>query len=425
MSRAMLDLLLILALLVTSALLSGAETAYFRIQSRLKDYGDDESLTPAMKALLENPRRLLISLLTGNTLVNITIASLAALVTADLARQWSLNLALMLALESVVVSVVLLLFGEGLPKLMALRHTRTYARLASRPLRLLVWILYPIGGLIYGLTHLLLRLLRIRPESMFTSEAELRDLAEVGSERGTLDESETEIIHSLFEFGDTAVHEIMTPRVDILALESRAGLAAACEMIRTRQISKLPVFRESIDDVRGILYAKDVLPFLNGTFPEVDLVRLARPPYFVPEKKKVAALLQAFQERRTTIAIVVDEFGGTAGLVTLEDVVEEVLGELRDPYDLQELEIKAAGEDEYLVEAAVTLDDLEERLKSRFPAQRDYDTLGGFLFDKFDKVPRAGQSISFNSRLFTVRSVTGNRIGQVHIGAKTEDLKHE
>ncbi|MCH8328091.1 MAG: HlyC/CorC family transporter [Candidatus Marinimicrobia bacterium] len=423
MSRAMLDLLLILALLVTSALLSGAETAYFRIQSRLKDYGDDELLSPGVKAVLENPRRLLISLLTGNTFVNIAVASLAALITADLAREWSLNMELLLIAESIVISAVLLLFGEVMPKLLAMRHAPAYARFASRPVRILVWLLYPIGGLIYGLTHLLIRLLRIRPEKMFTSEEEMKDLAQVGSDRGTLDESEAEIIHSIFEFGDTSVDEIMTPRVDILALETRAGLAAASDLIRDSQVSKIPIYKDSIDDVRGILYAKDILPYLNGTFPEVDLLPLARPPFFVPDSKKVNELLQEFQQRRTSIAIVVDEFGGTAGLATLEDVVEEVLGELRDPYDLQETEVIRFGDDEFLVEGSMPLDDLESYLGGQFPSNRDYETIGGFLFDQFNHVPGAGQSVDFMARRFTVRSLEGNRITKVHIGKQMKETQ--
>ena len=421
MSRVALDLLAMLALLLASAFLSGAETAFFRLQSRLKDYGDDELLSPGVKAILDNPRRLLISLLTGNTFVNISMASLAALITADLARIWSLNLELLLIAESIVISAVLLLFGEVMPKLLAMRNAPAYARFASRPVRMLVWVLYPIGGLIYGLTHLIIRLLHIRPEKMFTSEEEMKDLAQVGSDRGTLDESEAEIIHSIFEFGDTSVDEIMTPRVDILALETRAGLAAASDLIRDSQVSKIPIFRESIDDVRGILYAKDILPYLNGTFPEVDLLPLARPPFFVPDSKKVNELLQEFQQRRTSIAIVVDEFGGTAGLATLEDVVEEVLGELRDPYDLQETEVIRFGDDEFLVEGSMPLDDLEDHLGGQFPSNRDYETLGGFLFDQFNQVPGAGQSVDFMKRRFTVRSLEGNRITKVHIGKQKKE----
>ncbi len=411
------NLLLFLGLLILSATFSGAETAYFRLQGRIKDYGEDRSLHPGILTILKRPRHLLISLLTGNTLVNIAMAFFAALLTADLAIRLGLNLSLLLIAESAVVAIVVLLFGEIIPKLLAIRHTEAFARLASRPVKVLVAALYPLGRVIYGLTHLVMRLLRIKPEGVFMSEEELRQLAEVGRDRGTLGQSETELIQSIFEFGDTALHEIMTPRVDVQALEAQSGPEAALELIRTRHVSKIPIYRETIDDVRGILFAKDILPYLNGPHPEVSLLRLSRPPLFVPEGKSVLSLLQDFKERRTSMAIVVDEFGGTAGLVTLEDAVEEVLGELRDPFDLEEAPISQVGRDEFLVDASVSLDELGERLAYDFPEPRDYDTLGGFLFDRFDSVPAVDQQIVEEGRQFTVKALEGNRIAKVHISA--------
>ena len=423
MSTAIIYAVLLVVLLILSGLLSGAETSFFRLHSRIKDYGEDKAIHAQILVLLQRPRHLLISLLTGNTLVNIAMAFIAALFTGQIALRLGLNLALLLVVESIVVTTMVLLFGEIMPKLLAIRHTESFARLAKGPVRILVMILYPLGRLIYGLTHVVIRVLRIKPEGMFTSEEELRDLAEVGYDRGTLAQSETEIIHSIFEFGDTAVHEIMIPRVDILALEARSGPREALELIRDRQVSKIPIYRETIDDIRGILYAKDLLPYLGGSYPEVDLIRLSRPPFFVPQSKGVESLLQDFKDRRTSIAIVVDEFGGTAGLVTLEDVVEEVLGELRDPFDLEEAEIRAQGNDEFLVDAGVALDDLDEKLGCEFPEDRDYDTLGGFLFDRFDKIPSVGQSITAGGRRFTVKALEGNRISKVHISAQDMQVK--
>lgn len=413
---------LLVGLLILDAVFSGAETAFFRLQSRLKDYGDEAAFSEGILQVLKQPRQLLISLLTGNTITSVSMAFIAALLTADLAIRLGLNLALMLAVESVVVSLMILLFGEITPKLLAIRYTDTFARLAARPVKLLVAVLYPIGRLIYGLTRLVTRLLHIHPEAMFMSEEDLRDLAEVGYDRGTLAQSETEIIHSIFEFSDTAVHEIMAPRVDIMALEASAGLAEAVALIRTRQVSKIPIYKDSIDDIRGVLYAKDILPYLNGPYPDVDMMRLSRPAYFVPESKSARALMQDFQARRTTIAIVVDEFGGTAGLVTLEDLVEEVIGELRDPYDLEDIEeVLPLGNDEYLVNGSITLDDLDERLHMNFPEEREYDTLGGFLFDRFDKIPAVGQWVDFAERRLTVKRLAGNRIEKVHISAEREE----
>ncbi|MEE9464495.1 MAG: hemolysin family protein [Candidatus Neomarinimicrobiota bacterium] len=417
MSSPLLYILLFVVLLLLSSAFSGAETAFFRLQGRIRDYGAEAAVPPGVLAVLKRPRRLLISLLTGNTLVNIALAFIAALLTADLARYLNLSLPLLLVMESLVVATVVLLFGEVMPKILAIRHTTAFARAAGGPVRVLVALLYPLGYVLYGITHLVTRLLGVRPEQMFTSEEELKDLAAVGADRGTLARRETEIIHSIFEFSDTAVHEVMVPRVDILALETSAGVEEALEIVRDRQISKIPVYKESIDDIRGILYAKDVLPYLSGPHPDVKLLRLSRPPFFVPESKGVVSLLRDFQERRTSIAIVVDEFGGTAGLVTLEDVVEEVLGEMRDPYDLADAEIISQGSGEFLVDAAIPLDDLGDRLGCPFPEDRDYDTLGGFLFDRFDEIPTVGQETTYDGWCFTVRQLEGNRIAKVRIRA--------
>ncbi|MFC1546958.1 hemolysin family protein [Candidatus Neomarinimicrobiota bacterium] len=429
MSSILSHLILFILLLIISGILSGAETAFFRLQSRIRDYGEESTVPEGILTLLKRPRHLLISLLTGNTLVNIAMAFLAALMTVNLTLRLGLNnLPILLVLESILVTIILLLFGEITPKLLAIRHTRVFARLARRPVRIIVVLLYPLGSLIYGLTHLVTRMLRIKPEQMFTSEEELKNLAEVGYDRGTLAQSETEIIHSIFEFSETNVHEIMTPRVDIQGLESKSGLPDAIALIQSKQVSKIPIYKKTIDNIRGILFAKDILPYLNGPYPEVGLSRFSRPPFFVPESKRINALLQDFKDRRTNIAIVVDEFGGTAGLVTLEDVVEEVLGELRDPFDLEEAEIQPLAEDEFMVDAAVALDSLDEQLGCTFPDERDYDTLGGFLFDRFDKIPSVGQWIEDNSRRFTVKALEGNRIAKVHISArkaKTEDTGDE
>ena len=191
MSSVLLHLLLFVVLLILSGILSGAETAFFRIQSRVKDYGEDRTLQPGILSLLERPRHLLISLLTGNTLVNISMAFVAALLTANLAVHLSINLSILLLIESVVVTTVVLLFGEVMPKLLAIRHTKAFAKTARGPVRVIVLVLYPIGSMIYGLTHVVIHLLGIKAEKMFTSEEELRNLAEVGYDRGTLAQSET------------------------------------------------------------------------------------------------------------------------------------------------------------------------------------------------------------------------------------------
>ena len=261
----------------------------------------------------------------------------------------------------------------------------------------------------------MMKLFTVKKEKIFDTEEELKILAEVSEEQGTLKSEESEMIQSIFEFRDKTVHEIMTPRVDMIALPSSASMDKLMDIIKEEQYSKIPIFKDKIDNIRGILYAKDILPYLLGSRPKVSLLTLSREPFFVPESKKLDELLNDFKLKKTNIAIVVDEWGGTSGLVTLEDVVEEVIGEIRDPFDQEDSEIRLMKDGHYIVNGSVNIYDIEETLKIDFPEDRDYDTLGGFMFDAFGDIPKVEESTDFLSRTFTVKQLEGNRIEKVMI----------
>ena len=402
-------IIIFIFLLILSAFFSGTETAYFHIRKHRKE-------TPEkIKSVLDSPQRLLVSLLTGNTIVNVSIASLAAYITAGFADDYTWSKSTLILMEVLVVSVVVLIFGEILPKMIAIKYSKEYALKMYTPLKIMMFILSPIAQGFNAITNVVIKIIPFRKEKIFDSEEELKILAELGEEEGTLQEEESDMIQSIFDFKEKTVGEIITPRVDIVSLKSDESIDKAMDIIGERQFSKIPIYKDTIDNIKGILYAKDIIPYLMGSRPNVNLQTLARQPFFVPETKPIDDLMEEFKLRKTSIAIVVDEWGGTEGLVTLEDVVEEVMGEIRDPYDQEESNVLKQSDGSFIVDGSITIYDLEEETDIEFPEDRDYDTLGGFILDILTDIPQTGEQVKFNDMVFTVQTVENNRICKIKI----------
>ena len=402
-------IIIFIFLLILSAFFSGTETAYFHIRKHRKE-------TPEkIKSVLDSPQRLLVSLLTGNTIVNVSIASLAAYITAGFADDYTWSKSTLILMEVLVVSVVVLIFGEILPKMIAIKYSKEYALKMYTPLKIMMFILSPIAQGFNAITNVVIKIIPFRKEKIFDSEEELKILAELGEEEGTLQEEESDMIQSIFDFKEKTVGEIITPRVDIVSLKSDESIDKAMDIIGERQFSKIPIYKDTIDNIKGILYAKDIIPYLMGSRSNVNLQTLARQPFFVPETKPIDDLMEEFKLRKTSIAIVVDEWGGTEGLVTLEDVVEEVMGEIRDPYDQEESNVLKQSDGSFIVDGSITIYDLEEETDIEFPEDRDYDTLGGFILDILTDIPQTGEQVEFNDMVFTVQTVENNRIGKIKI----------
>jgi len=402
-------IIIFIFLLILSAFFSGTETAYFHIRKHRKE-------TPEkIKSVLDSPQRLLVSLLTGNTIVNVSIASLAAYITAGFADDYTWSKSTLILMEVLVVSVVVLIFGEILPKMIAIKYSKEYALKMYTPLKIMMFILSPIAQGFNAITNVVIKIIPFRKEKIFDSEEELKILAELGEEEGTLQEEESDMIQSIFDFKEKTVGEIITPRVDIVSLKSDESIDKAMDIIGERQFSKIPIYKDTIDNIKGILYAKDIIPYLMGSRSNINLQSLARQPFFVPETKPIDDLMEEFKLRKTSIAIVVDEWGGTEGLVTLEDVVEEVMGEIRDPYDQEESNVLKQPDGSFIVDGSITIYDLEEDTNIEFPDDRDYDTLGGFILDILTDIPQTGEQVEFNDMVFTVQTVENNRIGKIKI----------
>ena len=324
-------IIIILILLIISGFLSASETSFFNLKKH-------EQVSKEVKKLLDKPRELLTFILIGNTLANIAIGSIAASYTINILSKDFPNISNenLLFLEVIFITLIILIFGEIIPKTFAVNRSIYFSNLMSIPIIILLKIFRPFFMIFYKISDLIIKINPLAKEKTFDTEEELIMLTELVEEEGTIQETESNMIQSVFEFDDKLVKEILTPRVDIIGIHSTASLDEAMDLITNEKFSKIPVYKENIDNILGILYAKDIIPYLMGSRPKINLVNLSREPLFVPETKPIDDLLDDFKNKRRNIAIAVDEWGGTSGLVTLEDVIEEVVGEVSDPYDKEE-----------------------------------------------------------------------------------------
>ncbi len=306
---------------------------------------------------------------------------------------------LLIALASIII-------GELVPKTLALNFPERLALIVARPIGLLQSLLWPIVWGVTRLSAVLVRLLggKEKPQGGYLSTEELKMLIETGSEQGQIEEEEKEMIHGVIELGDKRVHEVMVPRIGIRAINVDDSLDEVLDMIIRAGHSRLPVFEESLDNIVGILYAKDLLPYLKGnglSNGDIDVRKLVRAPVYVPESKPVDDLLHEMQVAKRHIAIVVDEYGGTAGLVTMEDVVEEIVGEIQDEYDSEDpmVEDLSTDEDEaFRIDGRVSMDDLRDLFDltdDDEPDEDAYDTVGGFVVHRVGRIPLPGAEIPF------------------------------
>ena len=409
--------IVLLVLLVLSSLFSGSEVALFTL-----DAADIEELREAEDAaskrvarLLDSPRTVLVTILIMNTVVNVGAAITAAIMTHEIATANNWSPIVTVVIEVIVLTFVILVVSEITPKLIASRQPITFSRRLSGVLVFLHRALLPISALLarsMAAFHGKFEGLNER-----ISAEDLKTIAEIGEASGTLEQEEKNLIHSIVEFGETSVREIMISRLDIVALNVNATMAEAVAIIRENVHSRLPLYLEHLDNILGIVYAKDLLRFQteNPDETEIDWTRLARPAIFVPLGKMLDDLLTDFQAKRTHIALVVDEYGGTAGLVTLEDVLEEIVGEIRDEHDEDEEElIERISDTEFVVDARIDLDDLFEALGQEVDTEEfDFETLGGFIFHLASKIPEVGDVFEHESISLEVTQVENNRIMQV------------
>ena len=418
-------------LLFLSAFFSGSETAFFSINSIILEKFIDEKSKRAQRVvkLLSTPRRLLITILIGNTSVNVTAASIAAILTTRLCEQVGISKEIGIILNVLIVTFLILVISEISPKIFAVKSAATFSKNVSFLLSVFYYLFLPFSAIIDKTITLLTNLFNMTEadREKFLKTNEFQALLELGAEQGELELEEKEMIHSIFEFGDTIVREIMVPRTDMACVAHDAGVDELIKTIKEKGHTRIPVYKDSIDDIKGVINAKDLLPFIFNTKKTVNLLDLARPAIFVPESKNIDDLLRVFQKQRQHMAIVVDEYGGTSGIVTLEDVIEEIVGEIRDEYDKEQALYRKMDENSYIVNAKIDIESLNDLIGLDIPISEEYETLGGFIFDIIGEVPEKEQVVAYKDYEITIKEVKNNRIIQVAITHKQnkEELKSQ
>jgi len=397
-------------LLIFSGLFSATETALFSLSKiqlrRLKEARPAQGALIAQ--LLDSPRRTLNTILTGNMLVNITISALVTETVMCVSGQRGLGVSVGLA------TFLLLVFGEVTPKTFAISHAESFSCFISRPLYLFSKIVSPLclgwskiadffSGRTIGREHL---------RQPFLTSEEIRGLVSIGEKGGVISKEEEQMISTVFDFRERYVNEIMTPRVDIVAIDVQQDSLQLEKTLKSSRHSKIPVYKDSVDNILGIIHAKEYL-----LAPRRDWQSRVLPVLFAPETKRIEELLLEFQSKKSYAAIVTDEYGGTSGLVTIEDILEEIVGEIQDEYDTEEKLIVRVDENTVSVSGKTSLYDLNEELNSHFKA-KGVETLGGFMIHLFGRIPKSGESIRYRSYVFSVDDVRKHRIRKVTIRKK-------
>ena len=403
--------ILLAVLIGMSAFFSASETALMSLSKIRIRHLVDEKVKGAetVSKLVENPNKLLGSILVGNNLVNIGASALATALAIDYLGSTGV------AVATAAMTILVLIFGEITPKSLAAQHSEFISLKIAKVITLFIVIFNPLVSIFLFVTNGLIKLLGGKPgrTQPFITEDELKTMVNVSHEEGVLEGEEKQMIYNVFEFGDTQVRDVMTPRTDMASIEVSATYEKIIETFKTEQFSRLPIYQETTDNIIGILYIKDLI-FRASENTIFDIHDYIREPYFTFEYKKTTELFQELRSHRIPMAIVLDEYGGTAGIVTVEDLIEEIVGDIRDEYDDHEKDIEVIKEDEYIVEGSTRIDELNDMIGVRIESE-DFDTIGGFIVGEFGYIPEVNETIEYGGIKFVIEEVDRNRIEKLRI----------
>jgi CBS domain containing-hemolysin-like protein len=403
------QIIVLIALVLLSGFFSSAETALFSISKAkarhiAKNKGKKNTLIKKMK---EDPHKLLSTILIGNNLVNVAASALATALAIELVANHAVGIA------TGVMTLAILIFGEIFPKSIATRNNILIARLVIIPLYWLSILFWPIILFLNFIPKITSKIQRKHK----VTEEELMTFVEVVEEEGEIKEEERELIHNIFEFDDTNASEIMTPRGDMFVVDADEKLDL--EGIMQSGFTRIPVIEDDIDHVVGILNIKDLFMEQARANGELEVHQIMNKPYFVPEYKKLDSLLHQFKKRKQHMAIVVDEHGGVSGLITLEDALEEIVGEIVDETDKDEPQIVKIKPNEWVVPGKSDIDEVNEKIPMRIPESKEYDTFSGYILDKIERIPQENEEIPVGKFLVTVKEMDGNRIREYLVSQQT------
>lgn len=404
------SLILLGVLILLSAFFSSAETAYSSVNKiRLRNY-ESEGARGSKKALFitEHFDRALSTILVGNNIVNIAAASISAKLATDL---FGGNTGLIIS--TFVMTLLILIFGEILPKSLAKENAEAYALSISGVLYLLIKILTPVNFFFIKLKEWVSRIFSKNDSMPSVTEEELKVMLDISEEEGVIDKEERELIHRSMDFDDIMVSEVLTPRIDVKAVEVNQSIEEIKEVFFEERFSRIPVYEDHIDNIIGILSEKEFFTHLLK-FGEVNVKELIREPMFVFESSKISTLLSKLQKDKVHMAIVVDEFGGTTGLITLEDILEEIVGEIWDEQDEKFHSMTKLSDNVYTFDSQFQLDEFTDMLDLPEP-ESSYHTIGGWVVESFDDIPSEGESFDYENVKITVEEVDNRRIRTIKV----------
>ncbi len=422
------DILIILLLILINGFFVGAEIAFVSVRrTRLDELAEagDRRAKRAQK-LMRDPGRFLAVIQVAITFLGALASAVAAVSIVTVVAEPLRGIALIadqadtiaLLLVTFIVSVVSIVLGELIPKGFALANPDRIALAVSGPITLFAKIVSPLVAVLVLLTKIISKPFGIDPtRTPELSAAEIRLIVEQGSQQGVLEAEEEQMISAVMSLSDSKLHEVMVPRIDIVAIDQEASFDDAVTLVLTEGHSRTPLYKESVDHIVGILYAKDLLRIIAAGGPRPRLRDIMRPALFVPESQAVDDLLNELQRRRVHMAIVLDEYGGTAGLVTIEDLLEEIVGEIQDEFDEEEPMKVIVREGEAILDGRADIDEMGELVDPALELEDDeeYDTVGGFVYHRIGRVPVVGDTVAVDPFKITVIKVIGRRVGKVRV----------
>lgn len=411
----LLGIVVILVLLFFSALISGTEVALFSLSQKDIDEAtfQNQAKGNLISDLLKKPKKLLATLLIANNFINIAIVIIFSFIKESLFGSIALDW-LRFMVEVGVVTFLILLFGEVLPKIYANRNNIKFSKMIAKPIATLNYLLTPISMPMRSIIIYFEQ--KLSKQKSNISVNQLSQALELTSSDDTSDE-EQKILEGIVSFGNTDASQVMNPRIDLFALEISEKLKEVLSKIVEKGYSRIPVYRDNIDHIEGVLYVKDLLPHLETA--DFDWPTLLREPFFVPENKKLDNLLKDFQGMKNHLAIVVDEYGGTSGVITLEDIIEEIVGDISDEFDDENINYSQIDESNFLFEGKINLKDFYRIIKvddDLFEEKKgEAETLAGFILEIIGTFPKKGQKINFDKCIFTIEAVDKKRVKQIKV----------
>jgi len=399
----------ILLLVLLSSIFSASEVAFIGSSEiklrKLMDEGNEKA--KKILKLRDKPEKLISTIIVGNNFVNIFAASLSTVLFINLFKERGY------LYSSIIMTLIIVLFGEMIPKTLASYYPESLSIKLYPLYTFFSYVLYPFSFILSKINDGIMMIFGKKlKKSVTVGEEEFRILLSLSREKGTIDEYEKEMIEGVFELQDKPVYEVMTPRVDMVALPLNASKEEIAECFAKTGYSRIPIYNGSIDNIVGILHVKD---FLKIVLKGDDGIRdHLHKPAFVPDTKKIGELFREMRKKKIQMAIVIDEFGGVEGLVTMEDIIEEIVGEIQDEYDIEEVLYRKIGPDTYVFDAKIPIEDVEKVINEKLPKE-EYETLSGLFLDLIGHIPQNGESVTYNSLKFTAIDVRGNRIMKIKI----------